>query len=124
MKRVIKFRAYHKTEKQMFYSTNEAVFKWQAESQPIEIMQFTGLTDKNGTEIYHKDIVGFISKGILDDEDTKPTTHIGIIEWNDELLKWDVLVDGKPINNLRLSYDNNEFELLGNIYQNSDLLNQ
>jgi uncharacterized phage protein (TIGR01671 family) len=59
--REIKFRAWHETAQEMIPNCNQGhegdVFNWRKEGQPIQIMQYTGLKDVKGVEIYEGDIV-------------------------------------------------------------------
>jgi hypothetical protein len=92
--REIKFRAWDKETKTMQYNVS---FLY----NNAEIMQFTGILDKNGKEIYEGDIV-------------KRGTTISDIIWEDygfKLRKGNSICDvNKPI------------EIIGNIYESPELL--
>src|SRR5699024_7445667 len=96
MKRELKFRAYHKIQKRMFEvyglgldfvteNTLDGVSPgdncWQEdELKNIEIMQFTGLTDKNGVDIYEGDIVETFGSKFVDEKWVE-VRHVSVIEW-------------------------------------------
>lgn len=87
----------------------------------MEIMQFTGLLDKNGKEIYEGDIVRI--KGSAEAEIVSAVTfdHAGAC-----------ITDGKYKDRLRVGVVGNMeqergsvgTEVIGNIHENSDLLNE
>ena len=89
------------------------------DTKNAKIMQFTGLHDKNGKEIYEEDIV---SKETFDD--TKPNYRnisYAKVVWIKELASYHLVnKDDKIL--WDLASDKYNIEVAGNIYENSDLL--
>lgn len=83
------------------------------EADEIELMQSTGLEDKNGQEIFVKDIVDYKDRKAVVKWHGSYASFIYIFV--DELQKR--VADWKP---LYLSYYH--FEVVGNVYQNPELL--
>ena len=79
----------------------------------VNLMQFTGLKDKNGKEIFEKDIVDY--KGRKAIVKWHGSYACFIYEFVDELKNR--TTEWKP---LYLSYYH--FEIIGNIYENPELL--
>jgi hypothetical protein len=77
----------------------------------LPIMQFTGLTDKKGVEGYHKDIVTSGEK-------------LFTIEWQEEEARFLLLPAGNNTGYWRFMDMLNSMEIIGNIYENPELLNQ
>lgn len=78
---------------------------------PKTVGQFTGLFDKNGTKIFEGDIV----KNVIDD-------NIAVVQWFEEHSAF--MLYGKIENRVYFLYDNNfnHIEVVGNIYDNPELL--
>nr|DAW48761.1 MAG TPA: YopX protein [Caudoviricetes sp.] len=131
--REIKFRAWDKNDKRIFidpqmidfYNKKIGYMQYQTEymsdtsySIPVgfeefeysELMEWTGLYDKNGEEIYEGDIFHIGSKKIL-----------YVVEWIDCGLK------GRQIKNISwigLDYWKDDIEVIGNIYENPELIEE
>lgn len=143
MQRIIKFRAWNKVKKKMFF-VHEIMFVGSMltlspekehninnifhESNFVsnELMQFTGLLDKNGKEIFEGDIVKFTS--IDKKEYIEKVSYVIDEKYGGGNIQW-VNISG---------YENrycfnerdfsgyitkwNSFEVIGNVYENNDLL--
>lgn len=134
--REIKFRAWDKTDNQMLnvdymrldngnvlYVTGETFFEddgWYKYflDNGIELMQYTGLKDKNGIEIYEGDIVKF-DPSVQPLGDMPQDGEVGIIKY---VLNSFVVV---PQSDCSINYNIDEigdWVVIGNIYENPELL--
>jgi|ERR1700693_2930916 len=115
MKREIKFRMWHKNAKVM--RKPEDIYDiitddwYDFKKEEWEIMQFTGLLDKNGKEIYEGDIIDLRPAGIM-------KIYSVVYRRGCFVLRENTIND-----DIRISMqDEFEMEIIGNIYENSSLL--
>lgn len=124
--RDIKFRAWRETEKHMYNWNNllnqnlKNIFTI-TKSCGYNLMQYTGLHDKNGKEIYEGDIIHIHNKFFEE--------FNYLLQWNEEYLRYYLYsTDKKKLNRMEgileahLSSMINDIEVIGNIYDNPDLL--
>lgn len=82
---------------------------------PETVGQYTGLKDKNGKEIYEGDIV----------ENTTQTVYLGDkyeVVWNKNYAGYQLMSDGFT-SNIPLIQNFMSYKVIGNIYENPELLN-
>lgn len=119
-----KFRAYDKTDKEMYLvdeiNFNRGEFEsigdgitFLRRADKVELMQSTGLEDANGNEIFEKDILDYNGRKVI--VKWHGSYACFIYEFVDELKNR--TVEWQP---LYLSYY--KFEIIGNIYENPRLL--
>lgn len=122
MSRLIKFRAFRKypQSKMYYFSMNDLIFN-RFNKQPLidfegvrhNIMQYTGLKDKNGVEIYSQDWIKCGETGNVYLVDFRYASFVAVHppENRSEIegeCKWDTLI------NIVENYD---IEVIGNIHQ-------
>ena len=100
------------------YFDEEGVLKSQVayHGQP---MQFTGLLDKNGKEIYEGDIVRFWEEG---GEYTSPKSHNIAVQWEAEGFRWSAYSKGSDYGGNLDEFESEDLEVIGNICENPELI--
>jgi len=103
--REIKFRVWDIRNNEMIYGAHES-YHWHGYlglPEYYELMQYTGLKDKNGKEIYEGDIL------------KNQVSELSVVKWQG--IGWNPFVDSMIDH-----YKSYRFEIIGNIYENPELL--
>ena len=114
----IKFRAWNALNKKMldwgdiFHLPAWEIFPGTPEQRPFNIMQYTGLKDKNDREIYEGDIIEFL------ENESGETWTAKIVFENLAFKALDVEDEGYEYDFDDLS----DIEVIGNIYENPEIL--
>lgn len=119
MTRIIKFRYWDELHKEMmdWSDLKRQKFIEFLENAEPPIMQFTGLLDKNGKEIFEGDIVKF-----RDIDNSLPEEILPVI-WDEKACGF-VCRDSQHSKGIDMasSYDTISGEIIGNVYENPELL--
>ena len=129
MQRELKFRAWDKQNKSMeeVELLGDEVLRikhaeWE-NREDFEVMQYTGLKDRKGVEIYEGDIIEIVNN--LNEVTKKTNTHNAIVKYKEGSLvaTWQDEFVGEIFNYFN-SYNTPivTFEVIGNIYENPRLL--
>ena len=107
--RIIKFRAWDKDHMER----NVCACYKNLDKKEITLMQYTGLKDKNGKEIYEEDIVKD-KDGLL-----------FVVGWGEDTAQFSTYPLDKDNDDHRERFNgeqSDDFEIIGNIYKNKDLI--
>ena len=125
MVREIKFRAWWEKGKTMFpfvavHQTGDACFggAWYR-AEDVVLMQYTGLSDKENKRIYEGDVVAEVIDGERGD--------MYVIEWSrdgNHSYYAGYRTDDRSLETEMQLFELGALEILGNIYENPELLNQ
>ena len=127
--REIKFRywneqasRYHYGQAQVFTClSQQTTGVYDHESDGCRFEQFTGLHDKNGKEIYEGDML----RDDYTDEDILIEDY-SVVVWDKKFCQWAIdnsfAKDGSSFTNLVEYFGRETFEIVGNIFENADLV--
>lgn len=133
--KIIKFRVWDKIREKMNYEPETSCSGWEefpineiAKDEDKVLMQFTGLLDKNGKEIYEKDILQFSDKSEWYRSELISMTIQGKTKeekqefLNSQSFERREIKIPEDYEWLLSSEIQQEWEIIGNIYENPELL--
>ena len=132
--REIKFRAWDKADKMMYAAMTSLHFdgiphaatfigalgdERTVRAENLELMQYAGLKDKNGKEIYEGDILGREEHECMDGQPVNSYLDTCQVIWHQSAWYCDFWGN----ENLSIDdYDSTTGEVIGNIYENPELV--
>ena len=134
MNREIKFRAWYKILERIIYDDelefSSSIYKLAEALKDVSdgriLMQFTGLLDKNGKEIYEGDIIQW-GYGECKECGQEHKKRSGEVYWNDfsacyQTSNGDYLISNRGNTQLKGNGERDDLEIIGNIYENPELI--
>ena len=121
--RTIKFRIFNKKIKSYIDIHSSAIMIDELNNlnDNLIVEQFTGLHDKNGKEIYEGDKL----RDDYYDEDTVIEDY-AVVVWDGKLCQWAIdnsfAQDGSSYTNLVEYFGRENLEIIGNVFENADLV--
>lgn len=131
--RIIKFRAWHKKEKQMidWFTLSQSAWNTQqngikgsllysilvSDKDSFEVMLFTGLHDKNGKEIYEGDVITYID---YDSSHEDEYLNKGVVVYCADEMKF-TITNRNTVEIESIDFKE-EVEVIGNVFENPELL--
>ena len=143
MSREIKFRAWHEQDKEMVYFKNEKLVNDQYQMQHLAhlingdygnvLTQYTGADDNNGNNLYEGDIIKSKCYPFYSDapelhdgkDDPVELNYLGVVGIDVDGVYYDLKVVSSRVSGRATGgniSDLETFEIIGNIYENPELL--
>lgn len=97
--------------KEIFFSNEDVDCYEYKDFKNIELMQYTGLEDKNNKEIYEGDIITFYNRKYK-------------VTFNTEGARFVLRYDEFELDIIFINHNNKRMEVIGNIYENPELLGE
>ena len=116
MNREIKFRIWDKKSGMWLNRFNANLLNI-GDLSNVELMQYTRIKDKNGKEIYEGDIV-------LIQIDKTNILHKTVVKFKHGAFIADIIGDNDYIYLFHFGFNKDDFEVIGNIYENKNLLEE
>ncbi len=102
------------------YISNSVGVPFAYQVRPETVGQYTGLKDKNGKEIYEGDIAN-ITLGLVEQGGY---TERGVMQWNEKSASFSFLCNDSLFDAAFNRPDAFKVEVIGNIYENPELLKE